>query len=117
MRLHSLLPRSRADASAVVSARAACGASQGSSGPLVLRSLMKCAVDPVTQDVGGVVGERLVQVAQDDADQQVHLARPGSQALDRWGGQLPAGGRKAVERPDLRFVRFWAVTGAVAAAR
>jgi hypothetical protein len=29
------------------------------------------------------VGERLVQVAQDDAHQQVHLAWPGPEALDR----------------------------------
>jgi len=55
----------------------------GPPGPLVLSSLVKRAVDPITQRVCGLVGERLVQVAQDDAHQKVLLARPGPEASDR----------------------------------
>jgi hypothetical protein len=61
-------------------------------GLLLLGSLVEGAVDPVAQRIRGLVGERLVQVAQDDADQQVHLACPGPEALDRRGGQLRVGG-------------------------
>ncbi|SRR5260370_41412141 len=62
---------------------AAGGAAEGSSGPLVLRPLMKRPVDPVTEGVGGFVCECLFQVAEDDADQKVLLPRLRPEAADR----------------------------------
>ena len=42
----------------------------GLSGPLIFRPLMKCPIDPVTEGVGGLVGEGLSQIAEDDAHEQ-----------------------------------------------
>ncbi len=53
------------------------------SGPLVVGPLVKRPVDAVAEGVGGLVGECLVQVAEDDADEEVLLPRPGAEAADR----------------------------------
>ena len=55
----------------------------GSSGPLVLRALMKRPVDPVTEGVGSLVCECLFQIPEDDAHQKVLLPRFRSEAADR----------------------------------
>lgn len=52
-------------------------------GPLVFRPLMKRPVDPVAEGVGGLVRECLVQIAEDNAHEEVLLPRLGSQATDR----------------------------------
>jgi len=71
----------------------------GSSGPLVFRSLVKCAVDLVAQGVCGLAGQCLVQVAEDDAHEEVLLPRLRAEAADRGRAQLLAGG--GGKHPDL----------------
>jgi hypothetical protein len=68
---------------APVSAQANYGMGRwrGSSGPLIFRPLMKRPVDPVTQGVGGLVCECLVQIAEDDTHEEVLL--PGVSAPRR----------------------------------
>src|SRR6185369_12245585 len=75
------------------------GAGRGSSGPLVFGPLMKGLVDPVAQGVGGLVGECFVEIAEDDAHQEVRLPWSGSEAGDRGCGQLLVGG--GGKYPDL----------------
>ena len=60
---------------------------EGSSGPLVFGPLMERPVDAVTEGVGGLVRECLVQIAQDDAHKKVLLPRSGPEAADRWRGR------------------------------
>lgn len=50
---------------------------------LVPCSLVNREVDPVSQGVGGLVGQRPFQVTQHDADQEILLARPGPETADR----------------------------------
>jgi len=44
---------------------------------------MKRPVDPVTEGVGGLVCECLLQITENDADEKVLLPRPGPEAADR----------------------------------
>ena len=48
--------------------------------PLVLRPLVNRQVNAVTEGVGGLVRQRLLQVPEHDADEEVLLARPGPEA-------------------------------------
>src|SRR5262252_2878927 len=75
-------------------------------GPLVVSSLVESPVDPVAEDVGGLVRQRLVEVPEHDAHQQVLLARAGPKAGDCRCGQLrPGGGRKYPDFLDTASVR------------
>jgi hypothetical protein len=61
----------------------AWGVGEKSSGPLIFRPLMERPVDPITQGVGGLVGEGLLQIPEDDAHQEVLVPWPRPEAADR----------------------------------
>src|SRR5262249_35147215 len=71
---------------------AACPGQQGRAGPLIRRAPVDRRVDPVPERVRLLAGERPVQVAQHDPDEQVVL--PGARAEPAAGllGQCGAGG-------------------------
>src|SRR5271165_7405826 len=60
--------------------------------PLILCPLVNCQVNAVAEGVAGLVRQRLLQVPEHDADEEVLLARPGPEAPGRCCGQLVAGG-------------------------
>ena len=69
----------------------------------MLRPGVNRQVDPVAEGVGGLAGQRLLQVPEHNADQEIPLARLGSEAADRRCGQPVAGG--SGKHADLLHVR------------
>ena len=65
--------------------------SEGSSGPLVFRPLMKRPVDAVTEGIGGLVCEGFFQIAEDDAHEEVLLPRLRPEAADSRSAPMPDG--------------------------
>src|ERR1700740_3315007 len=87
----------------------------GPARPLVLRALVDRQVDPVTEPVGSLVRQRLLQIPQHHADQEVLLARPGPQTPGgRPGEPGVRGGGKDAYLLDARCVGAESLPDAVA---